>query len=218
MSMYTNRIMVRSHQIKHDAGVNLANFPQLFQVEAATVLTMAMPCARSGCPGQASRRCEMPLGKQLCGNCCDCSGHGRRSLRAGPRSGGRAEARQEERAAVQREYRVLQEACAWLQACCNSDLQEMHLSTSTQVRKVLLKVAQATLLEMQNLATAGGCHRAWVIGADASIQSVRASDATHKCGHGHPFATNQPCTVAFIELSCIQQYCTAQAQPCPRPP
>jgi hypothetical protein len=62
-------------------------------------------------------------------------------------------------------------------------------------------------------AIADDCHRALVIGAVASLQFVRASDATHKCGHGHHVATNQLCRFAFIEFSCIQQYCTAQAQP-----
>ena len=48
-------------------------------------LTMAMACATHGCPGQASRHCEKPYGEQLCRNCCDCVGHGRRSQRGEPR-------------------------------------------------------------------------------------------------------------------------------------
>ena len=81
--------------------------------ESDRLLTMAVPCATHGCPGQASRRCERPFGEQLCGNCCDCVGHGRRTQRGGPRAGGRAEERAEERQALQREYRVLNEACGW---------------------------------------------------------------------------------------------------------
>jgi len=111
---------------------------------------MAVPCATHGCLGQASRRCERPVGEQLCGNCCDCVGHGRRTQRGGPRAGGRAEERAEERQALQREYRVLNEACGWLQSCCNEELQQMACTTSTMVRKVLCRAAQATLLQMQH--------------------------------------------------------------------
>ena len=111
---------------------------------------MAAPCATHGCPGQASRRGERPYGEQFCGNCCDCVGHGRRTQRGGPRAGGRAEERAERRQALQREYRVLNEACGWLQSCCNEELQQMAYTTSTMVRKVLCRAAQATLLQMQH--------------------------------------------------------------------
>jgi len=111
---------------------------------------MAMACATHGCPGQASRHCERPYGEQLCGNCCDCVGHGRRSQRGGPRSGRRADASAEERETMQREYRVLSEACAWLQSCCSEELQQMAFTTPTMMRKVLCRTAQATLLQMQH--------------------------------------------------------------------
>jgi hypothetical protein len=42
----------------------------------------------------------------------------------------------------------LNEACGWLQSCCNEELQQMAYTTSTMVRKVLGRAAQATLLQI----------------------------------------------------------------------
>jgi len=44
----------------------------------------------------------------------------------------------------------LNEACGWLQSCCNEELQQMAYTTSTMVRKVLCRAAQATLMQMQH--------------------------------------------------------------------
>ena len=86
-------------------------------IKSSVLQAMAVPCATPHCPGQAPRRCLKPDGEQLCGNCCSCAGHGRRSQRGGPHAGIRTAERLEERNTFQREYRVLKEAPGGLR--CN---------------------------------------------------------------------------------------------------
>ena len=107
---------------------------------------MATPCSSPQCPGQASGKCELPLGQQLCGNCCSCPGHGRRSARGGRKFGRKSVDTQVYRQRLQGAFRILQDAYDWLADHTVGELDALGLLTSTSVRRMLYSAAKERLI------------------------------------------------------------------------
>ena len=99
-----------------DRGHLLACVCQSSWLEHPPALTMCSrnPCATPGCHGDAARGCLQPEGQQMCGNCCSCSGHGRRTQRGGRRFGRKSLETQGHRRRIYGAHRMLQEAADWL--------------------------------------------------------------------------------------------------------
>ena len=92
-------------------------------------------CATPGCPGDASGNCMHPAGQKMCGNCCDCLGHGRRSRRPGRHFGRKSEVTQAHRSRMFVAWRVLSEAAKFLKQHTVGELGFLNLNTA-HARKI----------------------------------------------------------------------------------
>lgn len=103
-------------------------------------------CATPGCPGDASGSCIHPIGLKKCGNCCSCSGHGRRSQRGGRHFGRKSIPVQADRGRMFLAYRVLQEAVSFLNEHTVGELAALNLHSTTGTRRALYRAARGRLL------------------------------------------------------------------------
>ena len=97
----------------------------------------SIPCATPRCPGNASGKCEKPEGEKLCGNCCNCPGHGRRSFRGGRTFGRKSAGVQADRGRLFAAFDILQEAVNFLVEWTVGELPNLGLHTPTAMRRAL---------------------------------------------------------------------------------